>query len=170
MEFCLQFDESKIEYWSKRYYYEKEQHIETEVAPRFRKHGYLLRQDFLDLCEWKSPRPRKHYADNTDDFIREVTRTALSTNCEKLRIEALTLLNGVSWPVASAILHFGFDNLYPIWDFRALWSVGITDPVYDFDRWMCYTKFCRDLALRCCVTMRALDRALWQYSKENQKR
>lgn len=33
------------------------------------------------------------------------TRVALSTPSERLRIEVLTLLDGVGWPTASVLLH-----------------------------------------------------------------
>ena len=42
-------------------------------------------------------------------------------------------------------------------------------PPYDFDLWRAYTGHCRGLAAA-GVTMRDLDRALWQYSKEKQVR
>jgi len=67
------------------------------------------------------------------------------------------------------ILHFGYDNLYPILDYRTLWSLREKMlPVCTFGFWDSYTKFCRDLANQQGVSMRVLDRALWQYSKENQ--
>jgi hypothetical protein len=98
-----------------------------------------------------------------------VTQTALGTRNEQLRIEVLTLLRGVSWPTASAILHFACEDPYPILDYRALWTLGVDAPSqYDFELWWSYTECCRALARKYGVTMRALDRALWQYSKENQ--
>jgi len=55
-------------------------------------------------------------------------------------------------------------------DFRALWSLGLSEPKqYDFQFWWTYAQFCRKLAVESNVTMRILDRALWQFSKENQK-
>jgi hypothetical protein len=54
-------------------------------------------------------------------------------------------------------------------DIRALWSLGIdanTVP-YSFELWSDYTLFCGKLAQETNVTMRELDRALWQYPKEN---
>jgi hypothetical protein len=107
---------------------------------------------------------------NSEEFIKDVTRIALTAPNEKLRIEVLTLLNGVSWPTASVLLHFGYDNLYPILDFRALWSLGIdaSRVNYDFDFWWEYTEHCRKLAQQVGVSMRVLDRALWQYSESNQ--
>jgi hypothetical protein len=82
----------------------------------------------------------------------------------------LQILKGVSWPVASVILHFGKKDLYPILDYRALWSVGIKKPnVYNFELWISYVKYCRKLAKELNISMRTLDKALWQYSKERQK-
>ena len=106
---------------------------------------------------------------NSEDFIKGVTHIALTTPNERLRIEVLTLLNGVSWPTASVMLHFGYDNLYPILDFRALWSLGIdaSQVNYSFDFWWEYTQFCRNLASEAGVSMRVLNRSLWQYSRKN---
>ena len=104
-----------------------------------------------------------------EEFIRDVTGTALSTNNERLRIEVLTLLSGVNWPTASVLLHFGHTEPYPILDFRALWSLGLQPPSqYNFEFWWAHTQFCRKLATRCKVSMRTLDQALWQFSKSNQ--
>ena len=88
---------------------------------------------------------------------------------ERLRIEVLTLLKGVSWPMASVILHWCHTDRYPLIDFRALWSLGIdTPPRYTFDFWWAYVETCRSLADESQVSMRELDRALWAYSKFNQ--
>ena len=91
-----------------------------------------------------------HYCnENKDDFIREVTHIALTTKNEQLRIEVLRLLKGTDWPVASAILHWCHNDKYPILDFRALWSLGVDRnkvKVYDYDFWLGYTKYCRELS------------------------
>jgi hypothetical protein len=133
--------------------------------------GYFLRDEFLLLCHWKTPRSKPRVASNQADYIEAVTRTALSTSSERLRIEVLTLLNSVSWPTASVVLHYCHAEPYPILNVRALWSLGVdanTIP-YDFGFWSAYTLFCRKLAKEAGVTMRELDRALWQYSKVHQK-
>ncbi len=89
---------------------------------------------------------------------------------ERAKIEVLTLLDGVLWPSASVILHLFYEKLYPILDFRALYSVGLEVPKqYSFSFWWPYVQFCREVAQRNSVNMRILDRALWKYSKENQK-
>ena len=81
-----------------------------------------------------------------------------------------SILDGVSWPTASVILHFFHRRRYPILDFRALWSVGLEPPVqYGFNFWWDYVQYCRILARESRVDMRTLDRPLWQYSKERQR-
>jgi hypothetical protein len=129
-----------------------------------------MKDEFVELCRWKTPRSQQRVLSNPEDFIKEVTHTSLTTASERLRIGVLTLLNGVSWPTASVLLHFGYDNLYPILDFRALWSLGVdaSQVNYCFDFWWEYTQHCRSLATESGVSMRVLDRALWQYSDSNQ--
>ena len=124
---------------------------------------------FLVVCRWKSPRSQPRCRTNSPEFICEVTRCALSTPAERLRIEVLTLMNGVSWPTASVILHFFHPDDYPILDFRALWSLKSAVPQpYEFVFWQAYTRHCRKLSKLSGVSMRTVDRALWQFSKENQ--
>lgn len=81
-------------------------------------------------------------------------------------------LRGAQLPTASVLLHLARPDLYPIIDFRALWSLSINMPPasYGFAFWWAYVQACRELARSAGVTMRRLDRALWQYSKEHQKR
>jgi hypothetical protein len=101
-----------------------------------------------------------------------VTRVALSNKIEQLKIAALLALRGVNWPTASVLLHFGTRTRYPILDFRALWSLANDKPPahYTFEYWWAYTEACRRLAKKAGVTMRELDRALWQYSKDHSAR
>ena len=40
---------------------------------------------------------------------------------------------------------------------------------YDFRFWWEYVEICREISRQSQVGMRTLDRALWQYSKENDK-
>lgn len=149
---------------------EAERRIENEIVPAVKARGYYTKPEFLELCRWKTPRSQPHCAANDDVAIEDVTSLALKTKSERLRIEVLTALEGVGWPTASVLLHFGHSERYPILDFRALWSLSIPQPKseYTFPFWMSYVQACRRIALQCSVEMRALDRALWQYSADNQ--
>lgn len=174
--FSLRFDPGEIEALAARYDYQSANLTDDDIAATVwhnaQTSGHLTKSDLLTLCRWKTPRTQPSVEKNPESFVKEVTAVALTTLNEQLRIEVLTLLRGVSWPTASVILHFAHPNPYPILDVRALWSLGIDDPnpgLYDFDFWWAYTQTCRELAAQSGVTMRTLDRALWQHSKEAQQ-
>ena len=168
MSFRLRVHEGELASWAKRYSYPGDAEMEAQVRPA-RARGHLLRREFLALCRWKTPRSQPRCRRNGDDYIREVTRIALGTKNEELKIRMLLLLDGVSWPTASVILHFCDRGKYPILDVRALWSVGLRRvPAYSFTLWHAYTLFIRSINRRTGLSMRTIDRALWQYSKERQ--
>jgi hypothetical protein len=168
--FILRFKPEQIRFWADRYSYQDDTLLEKVIGPRSRAQGYLTRDDFCALCEWKSARPKMHCLKNSENDIRAITAIALSTSDEKLRMDALTALRGVEMRTASAILHFCAKDRYPILDVNALWSVGFDQPPrwYGFNLWWSYTEYCRRLADTAAVSMRILDRALWQYSNDNQ--
>ena len=169
--FRLRFPEGDVGKWFARYSYELNPTIEDQIVPRVKKTGYLTKPDFQTICKWKTPRSQSRCALNTPEFIESVSKVALSTSNERLRVEIWTLLHGVDWPTASTLLHWLHDEEYPILDFRALWSLGYAKPPkYDFSFWSDYVDFCRKLARKRGVTVRAFDRALWQYSSEKQRR
>lgn len=142
--------------------------IDLTVSPITKSNGVYTRDDFIAICVWKSERHKDLPPKNDAQSVEEVTSLALSTRLEWLRIECLTLLDGVDWATASALLHFGHRDPYPIMDINALWTLTITKPPsYNFDFWWGYVEICRDLATRHGIPMRWLDRALYQYGKEN---
>ena len=172
--FRLRFPAKDIQALAERYWdygTEKDRaleiEIENEISPQVCKRGYYTQTEFLKLAEWKSKRPRRHYKKNLEEYVQEVTRISLGARNERIRIESLMLLDGVNWPTASVLLHFGSRDRYPILDFRALWSLSTEVPKqYDFDFWWAYTLCCRRLAEKHKVSMRTLDRALWTHSKK----
>jgi len=168
--FNLRFPRSQVSKWADRYSYSDGDASPLALAPAAKKRGHLTKGEFVALTTWKTPRTQKRCKSNSADFIRAVTATSLGSADERLRIEVLTLLVGVQWPTASVILHFCAREPYPILDFRALWSLSCPVPPggYDFGLWWAYCGFTRTLADDLGVSMRVLDRALWQYSKEKQ--
>lgn len=149
--------------------YEAEDNL-ADILQSVQVRGHLTREEFLRIGEWKTRRKRRAREKNSVEYIIAVTRAAFASSSERFRIEALTLLDGVAWPTASVILHFAKDSTYPILDVRALWSLGCGNGphAYDFRFWWSYVEFCRGTAEQCGVTIRELDCALWQHSKENQ--
>lgn len=143
--------------------------ITEQVFPSYQRKGYLTKREFLTVCEWKTPRPRRWCESNDADLIKDVSALAWVTESERLRIQAWTLLAGVKWPTASVFLHFAFPDRYPIMDYRALWSLRTDVPnQYTFPLWWDYTRCCRALARKAGVTLRVLDKALWKYSQLHQ--
>ncbi|MFN2399221.1 MAG: hypothetical protein ABR543_11360 [Gemmatimonadaceae bacterium] len=170
MLFKLRFPEEKISFWAERFSYPNEDRVETEIAPIARDRGYLTWPEFVEMCKWKTPRSQPLVKSNAPDIVRAVTRASLDSPHDDVKIGVLRALRGVSWPTASVILHFCDRKPYPILDVRALWSLGYTRrPNYTLEFWLEYTKFTCDLALRTGHSMRAVDRALWQYSSERQR-
>jgi hypothetical protein len=162
--------------YAKKYddnYIEKEDYkTEQELKRKLKNQTHLTRDDFIKIGLWKSKRPRKHYEspENSNKFVREITGIAFHSKNEKVTIEALTLIHGCNYPLASVILHFKFPNRYPILDFRALWSLGIKQPKkYTFDFWWNYTRKIRKLSKSLRLDIRTIDKALWWYSKEKQR-
>ena len=165
----LRFSQRDIADTAARYEYSAGDASLLAMRPAVKKRRYLYLAELQKVAEWKAARSAGHVRKNTEEYVAEVTGFALAANCERSRIESLTLLDGVGWPMASVILHVFHADPYPILDYRALWSVSLEVPVqYSFQFWWCYVEYCRELSETADFDMRELDRALWQYSKENQ--
>ena len=170
MKPALRFPEARIRQIAARYSYGLHDRDLIALRSNVRRTGFLEKAELKKVAVWEAPRSAGHVEKNDPKFVQEVTRFALGSASERARVEALTLLDGVSWPTASVILHFYHRDRYPILDFRALWSAGFDEPVrYDFEFWWAFVSFSREIATRNQISMRVLDKALWQYSKEKQK-
>jgi hypothetical protein len=173
VKFKLKFPVAELKGWSLKYPYNDsvlEDLIIEEIVPKVKLTGFLTKTDFLEVCKWKTNRTKSRCDKNDADYIKEITSIALHTNSERLRIESLTLLNGVQFPTASVFLHFFHLEKYPIIDFRALYSLGVDEPPlkYTFEFWWEYVTICRELSKESILDMRTVDRALWAFSNENQ--
>ena len=165
----LRFNENQINEIASRYEYSINENELSVLHPIVKERGYLIKDELQQIAYWKAPRSAGHIKSNSEEYVEEITGIALKATQERSRIEILTLLDGVSWPTASVILHFCHEDPYPIIDFRAMWSVSLDVPSqYNFATWSCYSEFCKKIAQKNNIDMRTLDRALWQYSKENQ--
>jgi len=165
------FPTHQIRLLAGRYDYPKGDERPRLIGERSRAAGFYTLADFLEICEWKTHRSRKECRRNLEYDVREATSTALSPlSSEERRIKSLLALHGVSWATASVLLHFAHKDLYPILDYRALWSLGCDSKLQyiRFSFWWEYVEICRSLAWEEAVSLRDLDRALWQFSKENQ--
>ena len=166
-EIKLRFDEKQITVFANEYNYPRAEEDVAALREDVQIHGYLTKGQLRTVAEWKAPRSAGHVQKNEAKYVEEITAFAFAAINERARIETLTILDGVGWPTASVLLHLYHKDKYPILDFRALWSCSLDVPKqYRFDSWWDYVKFCRAVAERNGVSMRVLDRALWQYSKQ----
>ena len=165
-----------IEKWAGRYDYDyskDDEDRESRILKSVRDLGpsppCLTKPVVMDIVRWKSPRSTGYAEENRRDFVEDVTRASFSAETEELRIGILTLMNGVGYRVASAILYFCEPARYAIMDRRAwasLKSMGEVkgDIEESFECWEAYNDTCRRIAKRYRVPLRTLDKALWKYA------
>jgi hypothetical protein len=141
--------------------------LDLAVGAAARSRGYYTRAEFIEVCAWKTVRSRPKVAANTETAVVDATGRALAATDETIRIASLLELEGVGVPTASTLLYFAFPDDYPILDVRALESLGAKPrSQYPVSFWLGYLAACRQIARDAGVSVRTLDRALWQYSKE----
>jgi len=137
------------------------------VGAAVRARGHYTRDEFIEVCAWKTPRSRPRVASNSEAAVIEATGRALASTDESTRFAAMLELHGVGAPTASTLLYVAFPDDYPILDIRALDSLGVkARSTYPISFWLEYLEACRALARRSGVSIRTLDKALWQFSKE----
>jgi hypothetical protein len=142
-----------------------------------RRRGFVSRGEFLAMCRWKSPRAQRHYLRNGAARIREASRRALAARSERRRIEHLLELDGVSVPVASAILTLLDPRRYGVLDIRAwqmLYAVRGVDanPAgrgFTVAQWLRYLETLREHARRLRASARAVEFTLFLCHRKRQR-
>jgi hypothetical protein len=106
-------------------------------------------------------------ASNSSTAIRIASGRAFDTEDPAGQVTHMLGLAGVGLPTASVLLHFAFPETLPILDVRALESLGFRGgSSYTTTFWTSYVSACREIAAQHRVSLRTLDKALWQFSKE----
>jgi hypothetical protein len=164
-DFRLQFSPSDIPTLAKRY---GEQGDEAAIAAGRRiRSGEHDRSNIEAIFKWKTKgRGIARLLRNSDDEIADALGLALSAKTERAAIAVLLGLRGVDVPVASAILTAVDPERYTVIDFRALHALGSKSTDRSVNFYLDYLAECRQLATAHRVQLRVLDRALWQWSKE----
>jgi len=123
----------------------------------------MTKEEFLTVVDWKSPRRKDLAKANSEDDVKDATQTAFSTKNARVKICVLTTLDGVGYPMASAILHLACKDV-PLLDVRALATLGLEKPTsYDFRFWNDYCVAVFAIAGASKLSLRVIDRALWSY-------
>jgi hypothetical protein len=165
--FALQFPAEAVPQLAKRFSYAKDDRACLAAGAAAIARGHYTREELILICAWKTERSKSRVATNSDTDVQFATSRAFRSKDEAKRLEALTDLDGVGVPTASALLYFAFPEDYPILDVRALESLGQrARTVYPTTYWLEYLFACRRIATELDVAIRTLDKALWQWSKE----
>ena len=157
----------------------EEEESTTGLIRRLRsakKRGHLTASELEAVCYWKSPRAIQYVRSNSPTSVRAATRKALTTRSERRRLEALVQLQGVSIPMASAILMLLDPKRYGVIDIRVwqlLHEVGTvtTNPRgvgFNFKNWYQFLVILRHFAKKLGVSARDVERTLFIVHKEYQ--
>ena len=139
--------------------------------------GFLTKEQGIEILKWKSPRPLRHYNANTEIEFTGYSKLAFSVEDERLKIHILTALTGVNYPSASAILMFYDRTRYPVIDIRVwkqLFKYGFvnTNPRgqgFTLKEWDKYLLKIREIAIELDLTVRQVEKRLFDIDKDEQK-
>ena len=157
----------EIDHYASRYKdIEGDREVKRCLAPAIERR-YVTKAESIVLVRWKAARVVRHAERNTEAQVREITTVAFGASSSLLRLKFLTILHGFSWAMASALLHFIFPKECPVLDVRAMNTVGGPPRNYEKDDvWEEYAALCCKTAEDYGISLRTLDRALWQYDLE----
>lgn len=131
--------------------------------------GWLTKEEFLQICLWKSRRPKKWYILNDTQSIKKLTKKSLACEDEVMKISFLTELKGVSIPTASAILSVIDPSKYPIIDIRCMKTMValglMKDEGISIKSWCVYLKEVRKLAKQNKKAPREIEKGLFAYNQ-----
>jgi hypothetical protein len=163
-------DAEWITRWGKKYPPEDDDVLHA-VQKRVRARGYYDRDDLMAVGEWKLtgsywPKHRKTMDRNTDEMIRDITRTA-QTAPLSIQHRIMCLLDGVGEPVASALLMTWDDAAHTVIDRKAVKSLQVhgeiaPGPEGALPPYLEYLDVCQRIRQRCGCDLRGLDRALYK--------
>lgn len=136
----------------------------------------LTKDELIKVCRWKSPRTIRLIKSNSEKAIRSRTKKAFTTRSEQRKIELLTSLNGVSLPMASAILTLTNPKRYGVIDVRVWQLLYAMESVkknpkgvgFTFKHWYHYLKKLRYHAKELGKPVRAIEYTLFCCHKKYQ--
>jgi hypothetical protein len=164
-QFKLIFDPEKIEEYAARYSFSED--TQPLQAGKQIREGKYTRENLEVIFEWKTGgRGRSRLLENSDEEIADALWLATIAVTDRAAVAVLVGLNGVEVSVASAILTAMYPERFTIIDFRALEALGVDKWPGTVNYYLEYLDACRALSRDNSVTLRTLDRSLWQWSKE----
>lgn len=150
--------------------YDTENYLFKVIGPRAKERGCFLFDEFYRICMWKSARQKQRYLRNKDR-IGQISKEAFVEKDEGRKMEVLCQLEGVSIPMASALLTIVYPDRYAVIDIRCLET--LREKGYDISKypspkiWLKYLDIMRESAKENGVTPRELDMALFAIHRES---
>jgi thermostable 8-oxoguanine DNA glycosylase len=138
--------------------------------------GFFTKEQFYNVAMWKTPRPKKHYLNNSEEFIKEISKGVLSASSEEAKIRLLTSLDGVSIAVASSLLtmidplNYGIIDIR-VWQLLYLYGEIRTKPKgqgFNINDWLVYLSILRKYASQFKVNVRDIERTLFFHHRKIQ--
>lgn len=161
----------------------------SSISKQFQQRGYIFRDELRRIGEWKaSGRVDHHIKQNNSTSVERQSKLAFQASEDKDSVEFLTELQGVSVPIASAVLAMYDPGSYAVVDYRAFRALGAAEPnlldprtYSDYAKFMeksrgynsnsggyiFYLKVVRNIAQREVISPREVDMALWAFDEEN---
>ncbi len=157
-----------------------------KISKSLQKRKHLKREEFINICKWKTPRPKNHYQKNNEKKIEEITGKVFAKHPDtESQMTELLKFKGVSVPVASALLTVIYPKTYCIVDFRVwnslLWIEDrkslfknysiFSDFINNFRSYgnvasyISYMEGIKKMAEKHGMTPREIEMALWQHDK-----
>jgi hypothetical protein len=142
-----------------------------------KRRGYLTKGELEAVCRWKSARAIQYVRANTHHRVRAATAAAMATRSERRRLESLRQLEGVSVPMASALLMLLYPRRYGVIDIRVwqlLYAVRAVSgnrkgTGFSLENWLQFLAIIRGLSSRLGVSARTVELTLFDVHKANQR-
>jgi hypothetical protein len=142
------------------------------------RNGDFSKENLRAIYRWKMQsysylgQERKYFDKNSDESVANVLQAAIDAidkhGDTERAFRELQSLKGIGLPVASAILTAVFPERFTVIDVMALRALGVPEgtplsvPLYER-----YLTFCWQHANRLGISLRDMDRALWQWGSDH---
>jgi hypothetical protein len=122
---------------------------------------------FERIVAWKTNgRGRSRLRLNKPEEVRDALWLAHVAKTPRASIAVLMGLHGVDVPVASSVMAMVSPTTHTVIDYRALEALDYDGPNRSLSFYLHYRTYCEKLAAEWDLSLRDLDRALWQWSKD----
>jgi thermostable 8-oxoguanine DNA glycosylase len=141
--------------------------------------GDFSKENLRVIYRWKMDawkylgQEQKYFDMNTDEAVAHALRSAVdgvNTQDIERAFRELESLNGIGLPLASAILTAIFPEQFTVIDIIALRALGAPEKTsLSMPLYLSYLTFCSEQARRIGISLRDMDRALWQWRHERSR-